>query len=271
MVNADDFGISAGVNRGILEAHAAGVVSSMSVLVTLPGWRDGAPRLRDVPATLGVGLHLDLTAGTPIADVPTLRNGRSGGFYPLRALVARALAGRIDRADVARECAAQLARLRETGVVVTHIDGHRHAHVLPGVWTAVAETARACGVSVVRLPLEPARGLAGNWRILAKRMALAAACAAASHTDVVTRHADRFYGLSLQGSRHFREGVLALLDRLETGTTELMVHPGHPDSDLAAWDDYLAPRAAELAALVSAPVRMRLRRGDFGLTHFGAL
>ena len=76
---------------------------------------------------------------------------------------------------------------------------------------------------------------------------------------------------SLQGSRHFREGVLALLDRLETGTTELMVHPGHPDSDLAAWDDYLAPRAAELAALVSAPVRVRLRRGDFGLTHFGAL
>ena len=271
MVNADDFGVSAGVNRGILEAHAAGVVSSVSVLVTLPGWRDAAPRLGNVPEALGVGLHLSLTAGEPVADVPTLRDPRSGRFHSLPALVARALAGRIDGADVARECVAQLARLREAGVVVTHIDGHRHAHVLPGVWAAVAETARACGVGVVRLPLESSGSLAGNWRLFAKRMALAAACRAAARSDAATRHADRFCGLSLQGSSRFRDGLLALLDRLETGTTELMVHPGHPDSELAAWDDYLEPRAAELAALTSAAVRLRFRRGDFELTNFGAL
>lgn len=283
MVNADDFGISAGVNRGILEAHAAGVVSSVSVLVTTPGWEDAVRRLRDLGegggggggGSLGVGLHLNLTVGQPISDVPTLREGRGARFRSLPALVVRALAGRISRADVARECAAQLARLRETGVVVTHIDSHRHVHVLPGVWTAVTETAGASGVSVVRVPLEPAGGGGGgevpNWCGLAKGAALWAAWAVAARGNAQTRHADHFYGLSLQGSRQFRDGVLALLDRLETGTTELMVHPGYPDAVLAAWDGYVEARAAELAALTSSPVRERFRRGDFRLTHFGEL
>src|SRR5437667_372043 len=65
--------------------------------------------------------------------------------------------------------------------------------------------------------------------------------------------------------------VVALLDRLEPGTTELMVHPGHPDGDLAGWDDYTTPRAAELAALTSSVVRARFASGAFRLVHFGAL
>ena len=85
------------------------------------------------------------------------------------------------------------------------------------------------------------------------------------------RHADRFYGISLQGDPRFLARVVALLDRLEPGTTELMVHPGHPDGDLAGWDDYTTPRAAELAALTSPVVRARFASGAFRLVHFGAL
>ena len=133
-MNADDFGFSAGVNRGILEAHAAGVVSSVSVLVNTPGWPDARDRLRAIGGTLGVGLHLNLTTGAPLTTAPSLTTPPpTARFHSLAALVARALTGRLDPAHVSAECAAQLARLREAGVRVTHIDSHRHVHVLPGV------------------------------------------------------------------------------------------------------------------------------------------
>jgi predicted glycoside hydrolase/deacetylase ChbG (UPF0249 family) len=272
-VNADDFGCSAGVNRGILEAHAAGVVSSVSVLVNTPGWLDARQRLRAAGETLGVGLHLNLTAGTPLTTAPSLTDPRTSRFHSLPALVARALTGRLDSADVAAECAAQLARLREAGVRVLHLDSHRHVHVLPGIWGVVIETARREGVPAVRVPLEPFSGARANWRALVKQAALVAAWSIASRggTAAAARHADRFYGISLQGDPRFLTRVLALLDRLEPGTTELMVHPGHPDGDLAGWDDYTAPRALELAALTSPVVRARFASGAFRLVHFGAL
>ncbi|HYT05008.1 MAG TPA: ChbG/HpnK family deacetylase [Gemmatimonadales bacterium] len=282
-MNADDFGFSAGVNRGILEVAAAGVVTSVSVLVNAPGWEDGLDRLAAWPE-LGVGLHLNLTVGEPVgrreggggggggpSSGRTLVDARTGRFHSLAGLVARALAGRIDPDEVAAECAAQLARLRAARPTVTHLDSHRHVHVLPGVWRAVVATARSHGVDVVRRPLEPVAAAPVNWRALAKRAALAAAWRVAARGVASPRHADRFVGISLQGRRGFLEAVLALLDRLQPGTTELMVHPGHPDGTLAEWDDYVAPRAAELTALTSDAVRERCRRGDFRLTHFGAL
>lgn len=269
VVNADDFGLSMGVTRGILDAQAAGVVSSVSVLVNAPGWPDAAAALRAGRTALGVGLHLNLTVGEPLSGARTLVDGRTGRFHACAGLVARALAGRIDSADVARECAAQLACLRAAGGTVTHIDSHRHIHVLPGIWRAVVETASAHAVPVVRLPLEPLWTNSGNWRALAKKLALAATWRVAARGVAVPFHADRFYGISLQGGRGFLERLLTLIDRLEPGTTELMVHPGRPDATLATWDGYVAPRAAELAVLTSSTVCERFRRGDFRLTHFG--
>ena len=275
VVNADDFGLSTGVNRGILEAHAAGVVSSVSVLVNAPGWTDALRRLRDLgpaPAPgLGVGLHLNLTMGRPVSWGGSLSDARTGRFHTFPVLVARACAGRLDPGDVAIECAAQLARLRNAGLVVTHLDSHRHVHVLPGVWSAVVETARTAGVPVLRVPLEPWSVNPVNWRASLKKAALRVAWGVAARGAAALDRPDRFVGISLQGSRSFLARLLAVLDRLEPGTTELMVHPGYADGDLAAWDDYTAPRARELAALTRPEVRERFRGGRFRLIHFGAL
>jgi predicted glycoside hydrolase/deacetylase ChbG (UPF0249 family) len=272
VVNADDYGFSPGVNRGVLEAHAAGVVSSVSVLVNTPGW-DGAAAaaLRAAGPHLGVGLHFNLTAGAPLTAGRTLRDRRTGRFFSLAALAVRALAGRLDPAEVAAECAAQLGRLAAAGLAITHLDGHRHVHVLPGVWGPVVATARAHGVAVVRLPLEPWDVNPRDGRAALKKAALALAWRAASGGRCPLRHADRFVGVSLQGRAAFLPRLLAVLDGLPAGTTELMVHPGRPDPVLAQWDRYTAPRAAELAALTSEPVRARFRSGRFRVIHFGAL
>src|SRR5438093_1108723 len=119
IVNADDFGLSAGVNRGVLEAHETGVVSSVSVLVNAPGWTDAAQRLRDLSSPsfpeLGVGLHLNLTTGRPVSCGGSLCDARTGQLHPFGTFVARALAGRIAPRDVAIECTAQLSRLPGRG------------------------------------------------------------------------------------------------------------------------------------------------------------
>ena len=273
VVNADDFGLSTGVNRGILEANAAGVVSSVSVLVNAPGWTDAVRRLRDLGPSpgLGVGLHFNLTMGRPVSWGGSLCDARTGQFHSLGALLARACAGRLDPGDIAVECAAQLARLKSAGFVVTHVDSHRHVHILPGVWGPVAETARNAGVPVLRVPLEPWSVNAVNWRASLKKAALRLAWGVSSRAAAPLDRPDRFVGISLQGSRSFLARLLMVLDRLPPGTTELMVHPGYADTDLAAWDGYTAPRARELAALTRPEVRERFRGGRFRLIHFGAL
>ena len=263
VINADDFGLSAGVNRGILEAHRAGTVGSASLLVNTPGFADAVEAARAAPG-LDVGLHLNLTTGSPVAA--------GGGFHPLSHLVALALAGRIDARAVAAECAAQIERLRATGLRITHLDGHEHVHVLPGIWRPVVETARRAGIAVVRVPLEPPASMA--WRPLAafaQGLLAAAHRVAARGGPAPLRRVDHFRGFALTGRRDFQERLLALLDRLESGVTELMVHPGHPDDELKGWVRYGAGRERELAGLTSAAVRARLARGDIALVGFGEL
>src|SRR2546421_1765940 len=191
VVNADDFGLSPGVTDGILEAHAAGVVSSVSVLVNAPGWEHAVAALRRAGSTLGAGLHLNLTTGEPVSGGGTLVHPRSGRFYGLAGLVARALAGRIDARHVAEECAAQLAPLRGAGGRVTHIDSHRHVHALPRVWASVVATARAHGVPFVRVPVEH-----GTGRGLVKRWTIAAGGRVAARGGAVPRHAGRVCGIA---------------------------------------------------------------------------
>jgi len=271
IVNADDLGLSAGVNRGIVACATAGVVTSASLLVNTPGFADAAAQL-NTGAPLDVGLHLNLTTGTPVAGadaVPSLCDARTGRLYPLVALIARALARRISSAEVALECAAQIARARAAGIRLTHLDGHEHVHVLPGVWRPVVETARRAGIEVVRVPLEPPRSLAWRPAAVAGQVLITAAYRVAARGVPPPRHPDHFRGFALTGRRDFAARLLRLLDALDAGTTELMVHPGHEDADLTGWVRYAVGRERELDALVSPGVRARLRQGDIELTNFG--
>src|SRR5438445_11537440 len=97
IVNADDFGLSAGVNRGVLEADETGGVSSVSALVNAPGWTDAAQRLRDLSSpsfpALGVGLHVNLTTGRPPSCGGSLCDARTAQPHPPATFGGRARAG----------------------------------------------------------------------------------------------------------------------------------------------------------------------------------
>jgi predicted glycoside hydrolase/deacetylase ChbG (UPF0249 family) len=274
IINADDLGFAPGVNRGIAESHEAGSLSSASMMVNTPAFGEAVDLVRSRLPRLGVGLHLNLVAGRPLAVVPTLVDARTGEFHPLDRLARRAFSGRLSGADVRRECDAQLAALAGAGIVPTHLDSHRHSHVLPGVLPAVVASAIAHGVHVVRRPLDAP--ILSDPVASAKMLVLHAAWRVAERGldaagRAVVARSPAFRGIALQGAPDVGRRLLALLDRLPAGTTELMLHPGHDDAVLAAQDPYRAERERELRVLTSSVVRGRLARGDIQLVTFREL
>jgi chitin disaccharide deacetylase len=271
VINADDLGFAPGVNRGIVEAHEAGSLSSASMMVTTPAFAEAVDLVRTRVPALGVGLHLDLITGRPLAEVPTLVDGRTGLFHPLAELARRAVTGRVSAADVRRECEAQIAALVAAGITPTHLDSHRHSHALPGILPAVLASAASAGIRIVRRPLDAP--VIDDPAASAKMLVLHAAWRAAERgVDAAGREliarAPRFRGIALQGAPDLGRRLMALLDRLPPGATELMLHPGYDDAILAAQDPYRAERERELAVLTSSIVRGRLGRGDIRLVTF---
>ena len=204
IINADDFGFSEGVTRGIVEAHAAGSVTSASIMANGIDW-DNAVRLARATRTLGFGVHLNLVQGRPLLRVPSLTDPATNEFYSLGVLALRAVAGRIDRGELEAETRAQIERVRGAGIAVTHLDSHRHAHALPAIFPVVARVVRDAGIRVIRIPREPLRlnslDAAATARKVVLELALRAAGALPLAAPLVTT--DHFRGISLQGGTHF--------------------------------------------------------------------
>lgn len=272
VVNADDFGFTTDINRGIMEAFAAGALRSTSVMVSMPGFADAVVRARAAGDALGVGLHFTLTAGRPLTTAPSLVDRRTGDFLRFPRLLARALAGRVDRREAAEECAAQIARARSAGLRLTHLDGHQHVHLLPGIRDAVRDVVRAEGIRVVRRPAEQSLG---SGRLRRRRLAARAIIALLArgldeaHWPVETT--DHFVGSALFGAAEFQPLLEEVLDRLPPGLTELMVHPGYVCGPLPGGDRYTASREVELRALTAPAVLSRLHDRRIRLMHFGEL
>ena len=162
VVNADDLGLARSVNRGIVQTMAGGVVRSASLIVNTAAADDAVCCLREAREAgldIGIGLHFNIVTGRPLTSCPSLAPG--GAFHSLPVLALRALAGAVVAAEVEAELRAQLARARRRlatlGLTVTHVDSHRHAHALPGIYDVVVRTARDEDVPHVRHPVESPR------------------------------------------------------------------------------------------------------------------
>lgn len=271
IINADDFGMSAGINRGILEAVAAGVVTSASLMVNMPASDDATHAACAVGSSLSVGLHLTLTAGRPLTTAESLVDPETGEFFPLPRLLVRALGGQIRSGSVVEECQAQIARLRGAGLKITHLDGHQHVHVLPVIAGAVRRVVARENIPVVRRPAEAL--LRGDhwWRRLPQRFVIRTLSLGAWMRPWPAATTDHFMGGTLLGAPDFEAALVRLLDHLPPGTTELMVHPGYARAPLPGNDAYVVQREAELRALLSPAVRARLDSNRIALISFAQL
>ena len=262
IVNADDFGLTAGVNRAIIELHAAGLVTSTS-LMARAGATDEAIELARATPSLGVGCHIVLVDGEPLLPpekIPTLVDARTGRFPDsLTIFLLKLFTGRIRAEEIEAEAAAQIAHLQQRGVRLTHIDTHKHAHMFSAVLRPVLRAARAAGIRAVRHPFEP------EWAV---RAAIGAPLARMVQIAALRPLAPRSRQIIAQEGFTTTDGTIAvagtgtldaaalrsLLAQLPAGTWELVTHPGYNDADLARVRTRLrASRDVERLALAAIP------------------
>ncbi len=240
IINADDFGLTSGVNRAVVELHRAGVLTS-TTLMARAGATDEAIRLALATPTLGVGCHVVLVDGQPVLPpekVPTLVDRDTGCFPPkLITFLSRLFTGRIRATEIQAEVAAQIARLRDAGLRLTHVDSHKHTHMFPPVLEPMLRAAREAGIRAVRNPFEPEWAVRVTPR--ASLVRTAEVVALRSLGPFFRRLIARAGFIStdgtiaVAGTGTFDTGMVrALLGGIPEGTWELVTHPGYNDADL---------------------------------------
>jgi chitin disaccharide deacetylase len=251
---ADDYALSPGVARAVGELSAARRLSATSVLVTTAHWPGLAPRLSVHRGHLAIGLHFNLTLGAPLGSMRRL--APTGQLPNLARLLAGALVGLVDRAEVRDELERQLDHFeRGLSFPPDQVDGHQHVHALPGIREVVFETLARRYPSRAPLLRDPSdRWQAIAARNTAKAKALLVATLALGFAQAARRH-----GLptnaGFSGFSNFDPAIpyaRELADALrELGPRPIvMCHPGHPQAEAAGDDPVAARRRMEYDALM---------------------
>jgi hopanoid biosynthesis associated protein HpnK len=261
VINADDFGRSRSINEAVIRAHSQGVLTTASLMVNEPGWKEAVAACRDHP-NLGIGLHLSLIDGRAALtsnQVPGLVN-EQGMFTAGPVLTGLRYFGRRGlRAQLRQEMQAQVDRFHATGLPMDHLNGHLHLHLHPVVFDLLMEHAAEWKITAMRLTSESfwlsARLTAGHWAYRASHAAVFHFLSGRARGPMRSRnirHTQQVFGL-LQDGRVDEQYVLKLLPELPPGDSELYCHPS------------VDVFAHELAALISPRVRALLE--SLGITR----
>ena len=272
IINADDFGRHAEINRAVEEGLVHGCLRSATVMpggAAFAGAIDIARRHEE----LGLGVHFTLVDGHPILppeEIPSLV-GSEGDFLPDHtALLKRYLKGSINLEEVRRELAAQLQKVEATGIPISHVDSHQHMHTLPGIIDIVLDLAARAGIRAVRTPRTPlfAGAFSGLGQLVGRlglsTLARLAACKA-HRRGLLTP--DNFAGI-VAGEAVSEGELLHLIAHLPQGTTEVMMHPGMKNDVLQEDSGWQHDFEAELAAILSPRVGEALRKAEVEPVNF---
>lgn len=240
IINADDFGLSASVNRGILESFRNETVSSTTLMTNMAGFDDAIRIAKETPK-LGVGLHFNLTYGGPLskpAKVPSLVN--AAGVY------AGVNRSGWQAADIRTELQAQWNKFVDTGRTPTHIDSHHHIHQTDPVYSVVAEFALAQKLPIRNVGVVP-------------------------HPDRATPPTTDRLVMAEYFIGDGKKRLLQYIAELEDGIVEFCCHPGYVDDDVRAVSPWTDVREVELAVFTDAEVAAAIRRAGVVRTNFGRI
>jgi chitin disaccharide deacetylase len=252
VINADDFGFTRDVNAGIVHCHREGVLTSTTLMANGDAFDDAVRLARETP-TLDVGCHLVLVQGLSVVT------GRPLPETPHQLLIA--LLQR--QMDVYVELRAQIEKAFSAGIRPTHLDSHKHTHIVPNIFRAVVRLAREFAIPYVRLPLDATVPLARAPCTLAGRFYRGLA------RDYHVQMTDHFLGFRLTGGLT-EERFAAALMALPEGKTEFMCHPGFVGPELKQAHTRLKEsRLRELEALTSPRIRQLMDAEAIRLEAFG--
>jgi chitin disaccharide deacetylase len=251
---ADDYGMTAGVSRGILRLMENGRLSGTGAMTTMPAWKGFHGAFRGFVGKRQLGLHVNLTLGAPLSVMPSLA---PGGTLPLIGdLIKRSLSFRIPRDEIRKEIAAQLSAFESAiDQPPDFVDGHQHCHALPGIRAALLDVLRerypGTARPWLRDPADSPAAIMARQLQTGKAMAVAALAAGfgASARRAGFRTNSGFAGFSaFDPSGDYAADFTTYLMR--PGPDHLvMCHPGEVDAELSALDPAIESRAAELAFL----------------------
>ena len=254
IVNADDFGFTSDVNAGILTAHREGILTATTLMATGAAFDDAVRLARETPS-LDVGCHLVLVGSDP---------------YPLTvgALI-QALALR--RIRVYEELRAQVQRIVDAGLSPSHLDTHKHTHLLPAVLNAVARLSEEFRIPWVRRPFDfpmQAGGVPLSRRTVSRGLGVLRNRFGRTLQAHHCRMTDYFAGFRITGNYDAAE-LASLIRNLPEGTTEFMCHPGYATDELRRARTRLKEsREHELKALTSAAVKDALEESRVQLVSY---
>jgi hopanoid biosynthesis associated protein HpnK len=266
IVNADDFGLTSGVNRAIAEGHKNGIVSSSTLMANGPKFAEAVETAKNNPQ-LAVGCHVTLVDGSPVmpaAQVPSLLKlkkkdkFRTGfGEFALASFF-----GKLSALEIEAEATAQFCKLQEAGIAITHFDTHKHVHLFPKVAAPILRAAKTCGVRAVRNPFGPVRILhlraqPSSWKRWTQVSMLNSLSGKFRRTVIQSglRTTDGTIGVVGTGSMN-ADLLRLLLQTIPEGTWEFVCHPGYIDADLQnAGTRLLESREKELQMLTAPAVR----------------
>ena len=248
IINADDFGLTPGVNRVVAALYRSGVLSSATLMANGRAFQDAVLTAKENPG-LGVGCHIVLVDGAPLSSsskIPTLLGPDGTQFRSsLAAFFRAALLGQIEEEEIECEAAAQLTRLIDAGITPTHLDSHKHTHMFPSVLRPLLRVADRFGIPAIRNPFEPRWSVPlGRGRVVRRlQVRLLGLLEPGFHrrmqaTRPRVETTDGAIGVSATGTLD-ASTLAVLLQSLPPGTWELVCHPG-------AWDEELRRIATRL-------------------------
>ena len=282
IVNADDFGFTSGVNRAIVEAHKQGIVTSTTLMANGRAFPE-AVQLAKFSPDLSIGCHVVLIDGEPVLNASELatitdsRRFRDG----LKAFAARALAGRMKPCEIEAEATAQIQRIQSAGLVLSHVDTHKHTHIFPQILRPLLRAARNRGVRAVRNPFGPRFPLRSSQLLARPNLWTRFA-----EVRILSRFAGQFHRAVAQEGFATPDGTLgievtgtldetlfqAIANSIPEGTWEFVCHPGYSDAELAAAKTRLREsRELELRVLTMPQARESLENNGIQLISYREL
>jgi chitin disaccharide deacetylase len=281
IINADDFGLTSGVNRAISEAGRCGAITSATIMANAQRFQEAADLARSLPR-LKTGCHVVLIDGQAVAENLGTLTDNAGRFRSsLKEFAVAAVSRRLSTEEIQRETEAQIRKIQAQGIVLSHVDTHKHTHMFPQVLRPILHAARACGIGAVRNPFEPLRSWPGGVVAGTPSMWLRSAGVFTFQmfarefrkaiTDEGMLTTDGTVGIAATGK--LDQGLLcAILKALPEGTWELVCHPGYADGDLKATGTRLVEsRQVELEALASEETKQMLEARGIELTSYADL
>jgi chitin disaccharide deacetylase len=289
IVNADDFGLTAGVNRAIAEAHLHGIVTSTTLMANSQAFRGAVETAQSFGGEdrLSVGCHVVLLDGEPLSPpemVPSLLESANGAHRfreNLNSFVIASFRHKLNPEEIEAEATAQIRRMQSAGIKPSHFDTHKHAHMFPAVLRPLLRAARSRGVKAVRnpfgqmwpLPLTSLLRMRQVWKRFAQLNGLRNF--AGSFLREVEAHGlqttDGSLGVLATGALDMNL-FAAIIDTIPDGTWEFVCHPGYSDADLDRVQTRLRQsREQELALLTSLEAKELLRRRGVQLISYHEL